>query len=220
MHVEVRSAHLHKYVFSYGIFNALRLLIHLDKLETNTVATSMIRIDCRKIPVSSLDVLKCSLFPRRLKKTGFPKDDTGIRNFHTLRIYLSSARSFTTRFSILTTLVVLSLADWYYLLRLTTYSKFFNIVLVISQQDFIAVSFDDSMPVSVLWTVVVLSFPIPTGRGVAATTQHTPISVQLMITHRGGEYEHWWLKTGALIFDASTDEETWISHPTEKDKEN
>ncbi|KAJ3769064.1 hypothetical protein FB446DRAFT_791734 [Lentinula raphanica] len=75
------------------------------------------------------------------------------------------------------------------------------------------------VPVLVLWTVVVLSFPIPTGRGVAATTQHTPISVQLMITHRGGEYEHWWFKTGALIFDASTDEETWISHPTEKDKE-
>ncbi|KAJ3711750.1 hypothetical protein C8R42DRAFT_334699 [Lentinula raphanica] len=59
--------------------------------------------------------------------------------------------------------------------------------------------------VLVLWTVVVLSSPIPTGRGVAATTQHTLISVQLMITHRGGEYEHWWLKTGALIFDASTD---------------
>ncbi|KAJ3769065.1 hypothetical protein FB446DRAFT_749451 [Lentinula raphanica] len=71
------------------------------------------------------------------------------------------------------------------------------------------------VPVLVLWTVVVLPSPVSTGHGgVAATTQLTSKSVQLMITSQGGEHEHWWYRAGPLVLHAYIDYKTWKEHPT------
>ncbi|KAJ3757077.1 hypothetical protein EV360DRAFT_84361 [Lentinula raphanica] len=75
------------------------------------------------------------------------------------------------------------------------------------------------VPVLVLWTVVVLSSPVPTGGGVAATTQHIPMPVQIIITGKGSPDEHWRCRTGPLVLHASIDRETWDKYPTFEERE-